>query len=117
VAEQSEALERQRFGHQVDVAREAFEGERRRVDALAAPLAALVDVQQAELVAERGEPRLRGGVIEPGPAVEDDQREPVGGAGLLDEQGVAVGEPDVYDFASFQSSPIPTSTASGGSRS
>jgi len=47
------------------------------------------------------------------PAVEHDQREPF--PELLDEQGDAVCELDLQLFASFQSSPTPMSTASGGS--
>jgi hypothetical protein len=56
------------------------------------------------------------GVVEPGPAVEDDQRESLV-TDRLDEHRVAVWEPYVQLFASCQSSPTPMSTASGGSRS
>ena len=77
VAEEREPLEPERVGEQVDVAREDLEAERRRVDALAAPLAALVDVEDAAIVAERVEPGPEVRVVEPRPAVEDDQRQPV----------------------------------------
>ena len=82
---------------QVDVAGEDVERERLGVDPVAAPLAALVDVQQPELVAERVEPRPEHRVVEAGPAVQHDQREAV--ADLLDEQPVAVGELDVHGGA------------------
>src|SRR5205085_5790705 len=70
------------------------ERERLRVDALAPPLAALVDVEQAELVPERVEPRAEHRVVEPRPAVEDDEREAA--PDLLDEHAVAVGEPNLH---------------------
>ena len=91
VPEQREAVEPERLGEQVDVAGEDLERERRRIDALAAPLSALVDVEQPELVAERVEVRPEHGVVEPGPAVQHDQRE--AGADLLDEETDSVREP------------------------
>ena len=116
VAEQCEAVEPKRLGEQVDIAREDLQAESRRVDALAPPLSALVDVEDAELLAERVEPRPQVDVVEPSTAVEHDEREPLV-AHRFDEERVSVGELDVQLLASFQSSPTPTSTASGGSRS
>src|SRR5919109_63183 len=101
VAEQCEAVETERLGEQVDVAGEDLEAQRLRVDALALPLASLVDVEHAELIAERVEPGTEVRVVEPRPPVEDDERE----AALsyrFDEERVAVRQPDVHDFASFE---------------
>ncbi len=115
VAQQGEALQPERLSKQVDVAGEDVERQRRGIDPLAAPLPALVHVEQPELVAERVEVGPKRAVVEPRPAVQHDHREAV--ADLLDVQRDAVRELDVQLFASLQSSPVPTSTASGGSRS
>ena len=116
MAEQSEPLERERVCEQVDVAGEDVERERGGVDPLAAALAALVDVEDAELLRERIEPRPQVRVVKSRPAVKDDQREAVAGK-ILYEERVPVVELDVQLLASCQSSPTPMSTASGGSRS
>jgi hypothetical protein len=115
VAEQGEALEPERLGEQIDVPCEDVERERGRIDALAEPLSTLVDVEQPKLVPERVEVGPKAGVVEPGPTVEDDQRQAV--ADLLDVERDTVGELDFQLLASLQSSPVPTSTASGGSSS
>ncbi len=98
VAEEREAVELERLRQPVDVPREDLEGERRRIDTLALPLSALVDVEDAELLAERVEPGPQVRVVEPRPAVEDDQRQPRLADGL-DEHRVAVGELDVHESA------------------
>ena len=116
MAEQREAVEPEGLGKQVDIAREDLEAEGRRVDALALPLSALVDVEDAELLAERVEPRAQVLVVEPRPAVKHHEGEPLI-THRFHEKRVSVRELDVQLFASFQSSPTPTSTASGGSRS
>src|SRR5215207_4430561 len=116
VAEQREAVEPERLGKQVDIAREDLEAEGRRVDSLALSLTALVHVEDAELLAERVEPRAQVGVVEPRTAVEQYEGEPLI-PHRFHEKRVSVRELDVQLFASFQSSPTPTSTASGGSRS
>ena len=83
-----------RLCEQVDVAREDLQRERRRIDALAAALAALVHVEQAELVAERIEPRPEHRVVHARAAVEDDEREAL--ADFLDEHPVPVGESHIH---------------------
>ena len=157
VAEQCEAVELEGLGQQVDVPGEDLERERRGVDPLGATLPALVDVEQAVLVAERVEVGPEHRVIQTRPAVQNDQRKAA--ADLLDVEVVAVRQhelhaelnstlllpspwalpvtaaavgdaadnresrrgprsgPDFHDLASCQSSPAPTSTARGGSRS
>jgi hypothetical protein len=115
VSEEREAREAERVGQHVDVPREDLEAQRRRLNALAAPLAPLVDVDHTGDIGERVEPGPEGGVVEPGPAVENDQRQPVA-AEVFDEHPVAVGQPNDQLLASCQSSPTPMSTASGGSR-
>jgi hypothetical protein len=86
--------ELQRLCEQVDVPGEDVEREGLRVDAVGAALAALVDVEDAEVVGKRIEigPELR--VIHAGPAVEHDQREPV--PELLDRHAVAVAQRDEH---------------------
>ena len=74
MAEQREAPYPERLGEQVDVAREDVEREGRGVDPIAPALAALVHVEQAELVSERVEPGSEHRVVHPRPAVEDDHR-------------------------------------------
>ena len=74
MAEQREAVELERLGEQVDIPREDLEAERRRIDPLALPLPALVDVEDTELLAERVEPGPQVRVVEPRPAVEDYER-------------------------------------------
>ena len=74
VAEQREAIELERLGEQVDVPREDLEAERRRIDPLALPLPALVDVEDTKLLAERVQPGPKVRVVEPRPAVEDYER-------------------------------------------
>jgi hypothetical protein len=94
MAQKGEAVEHERLGEQVDVACEHLERERLRVDPLAPSLAALVHVEEAKLVAERIEPGPEGRVVEPRPAVEDDQREAA--PDLLDEHPVPVGQPNLH---------------------
>jgi hypothetical protein len=88
VAEEGELVELERLGEQVDVAGEDVERQRGGIDPLAAPLPALVDVKQLEVVAERVEVGPKRAVVEPGAAVEHDHREAV--ADLLDVQRDAV---------------------------
>ena len=116
VAEQREAIELERLGEQVDIPREDLEAERRRIDPLALSLPALVDVEDTKLLAERVQPGPKVRVVEPRPPVEDYERQAVI-PDRLDEDRVTVRELNGQLLASFQSSPTPTSTASGGSRS
>jgi hypothetical protein len=116
VPEQREPLELEGVREPVDVLREDLEAERARIDPPAPTLPTLVDVEETELGAERVQPGPEVRVVEARPTVEDDQRQPVA-AEVVDEERVAVEEPDVQLFASCQSSPTPMSTASGGSRS
>ena len=88
MAEQGEPLQLERFREQVDVAGEDVERQRRGIHPLAAPLAALVHVEQPELVTERVEVGPKPSVVEPRPAVEDDHRKAV--PDLFDEERHAV---------------------------
>ena len=74
MAEQCEALELERLGEQVDVPCEDLEAERRRIDPLALPLSALVDIEDSELLGERVEPGAQVRVVEPRPTMEDYER-------------------------------------------
>ena len=94
MAEEREAVQAQGVGEQVDVAREAVEGQRLRVDSVASALAPLVDVEQPELVAEGVEPRRHVRVVEPRSSVQHDHRE--AGAHLVDEERDAVRELDLH---------------------
>lgn len=90
VAEDRKTVELEGLRKQVDVPCEDLEAECDRVDTLAPSLAPLVDIQDAEILGERVEPRPEVRVVEPGASVEDDQRR--AGAQLLDEQSVSVGK-------------------------
>jgi hypothetical protein len=89
VAEEGEPVEPEGIGEEVDVPGEDIHGERRGLDALATALAALVDVEDAELFPERIEIGTEHRMVEPGTAVQDDERQALL-ADLLDEELDAV---------------------------
>ena len=87
-------LQLQCLGNEVDVTGEDLERQCLRVDALRAPLSALVDVEEAKVLAQRVEVGPEHRVVHPRPAVEHEQRDPL--ADLLDVDAVAVAQADEH---------------------
>jgi len=75
VPEQRERVETERLGGEIHVPGEHVQGQARRLDPLAAPLAPLVDVEQPEVVRERIQPGPEVLMVEPRPAVQHEDRE------------------------------------------
>src|SRR5439155_17879471 len=94
VTEQREAVELERLGEQVDVPGEDLERQGFRIDAVGAALAALVNVKQAKVVAQRVEVRPEHRVVQTRPAVENDQRKAI--AVLHHKQPVTIWEVDFH---------------------
>ena len=84
----------QRLGGTIDVLGEHVQGQARRLDPVAPPLSPLVDVEKPELVRERIQPGPKKLMVEPRPAVEDEDGQTR--ADLFDPQRDPVGKPNVH---------------------
>ena len=101
VPERGVAVEAHRLGELADVGRHPLERPRLDRRAVGQALAAQVDEHEPELVAQRVEVVAEHVVVERGPAVDDEQRQPVGAA--FDHVQAGVGDLDVAPHAAHPS--------------